>query len=48
MNFDFNPISFDFNYLTEKKHIGEQDYFKTKIKLKAEIMDYLLLRQNVI
>ena len=35
MNFDFNPISFDFNYLTEKKHIGEQDYFKTKIKLKS-------------
>ena len=33
-NFNFNPISFDFNYLSEKKHIGNKDYFKTKIKVK--------------
>ncbi|MDC0530117.1 LptA/OstA family protein [Pelagibacteraceae bacterium] len=28
---NFGPIDFDFNYLQEKKHIGTQDYFKTKI-----------------
>ena len=33
-NFNFNPISFDFNYLSEKKHIGNKDYFKTKVKVK--------------
>jgi len=33
-NLNLNPISFDFNYLSEKKHIGNKDYFKTKIKVK--------------
>ena len=33
-NMDFGPVNFDFNYLQEKKHIGNQDYFKTKINLK--------------
>ena len=33
LKFDFNPIKVDFNYLKEKKHIGNQEYFKTKIKL---------------
>ena len=28
---DLNPIKFDFSYLQEKKHIGQQEYFKTKI-----------------
>ncbi len=32
--FNFNPISFDFNYLSEKKHIGDKNYFKTKINVK--------------
>jgi LPS-assembly protein len=33
-NINFGPLNFDFNYLQEKKHIGDQDYFKTKIDLK--------------
>ena len=28
---DLNPIKIDFNYLQEAKHIGNQEYFKTKI-----------------
>ncbi len=31
MNFDFMDI--DFNYLKENNHIGENDYFKTKLNL---------------
>jgi LPS-assembly protein len=31
-NLKYNAINFDFNYLQEKKHIGKQDYFKTKIQ----------------
>ena len=33
-NMNFGPIDFDFNYLQEKKHIGNQDYFSTKINIK--------------
>ena len=25
------PFDLDFNYLLEQKHIGDQDYFKTKV-----------------
>ena len=28
---NFGSLNLDFNYLQEKKHIGEQDYFKTKL-----------------
>ncbi len=28
-NLDLNPIKFDVDYLQEKKHIGNQEYFKT-------------------
>jgi LPS-assembly protein len=28
---NFNPIKVDFNYLQEKKHVGNNEYFKTKI-----------------
>ena len=31
---NFGAVNIDFNYLKEKKHIGSQDYFKTKITLK--------------
>ena len=31
MTLDLNPIKIDFSYLEESKHIGEQEYFKTKI-----------------
>ena len=30
---NFNPIKFDFNYLLERKHIGNQEYFKTNIEV---------------
>ena len=30
-NFDFNPIKFDLNYLQEKEHLGNQEYFKGKV-----------------
>ena len=33
-SFDFDPIKVNFRYLQEKKHIGNQEYFKTKINLK--------------
>ncbi len=33
VNLDFNPIKFDFNYLQEKNHIGDQEYFKGSIEL---------------
>tara|TARA_X000001036_G_scaffold370971_1_gene357781 strand:- start:98 stop:565 length:468 start_codon:yes stop_codon:yes gene_type:complete len=32
-NFDFNPIKFDLNYLQEKEHIGNQEYFKGKVDI---------------
>ena len=31
VNLDFNPIKFDFSYLQEKEHLGDQEYFKSKI-----------------
>jgi LPS-assembly protein len=31
-NFDLNPIKFDIDYLQEKKHIGNQEYFKTNLE----------------
>ena len=33
-NINLDPLSLNFNYIQEKKHIGDQDYFKTKIDLK--------------
>ncbi|OUW10871.1 MAG: hypothetical protein CBD26_04090 [Candidatus Pelagibacter sp. TMED166] len=32
-SFNLNPIKFDFNYLEEKEHIGDQEYFKGKVDL---------------
>ena len=29
-----NSLRFDFNYLSENNHIGDQNYFKSKINLK--------------
>ena len=31
-NFDSNPIKFNVDYLQEKKHIGNQEYFKTNLE----------------
>ena len=31
-NFDFDPVKLDFSYLQEKKHIGNQEYFKSSVK----------------
>ena len=33
LNMDFGGIDIDFNYLKEDKHIGNKDYFKTKLNL---------------
>ena len=30
---NYGSMNIDFNYLQEKKHIGDQDYFKTKINI---------------
>ena len=36
-NADLNPIKFDLSYLQEKKHIGNQEYFRTNVQyLKGE------------
>ncbi len=32
--YDYGLINFDFNYLSENNHIGDQNYFKSKINLK--------------
>ena len=32
-NFDLNPVKFDFSYLQEKKHIGNQEYIKGKFEV---------------
>ena len=32
--FDFGSMNIDFGYLQEKKHIGNQDYFTTKLNYK--------------
>ena len=34
MNFD--KVKFNFNYLEEKKHIGDQEYFKTKLEINGD------------
>ena len=31
-NINLNPIKFDIDYLQEKKHIGNQEYFKTNLQ----------------
>ena len=31
--FDFNPIKFNFNYLKEQEHIGDQEYLKSSINI---------------
>ena len=33
-SYNFNSINFDFGYLNEKKHIGDKNYFTTKINYK--------------
>ena len=32
-SFNFDPIKFNFDYLQEKEHIGDQEYFKGKVDL---------------
>ena len=32
---NFNSLNIDFNFLQEKKHIGDQEYFKTKLDYNA-------------
>ena len=33
---NFDPINFDFDYLQEKKHLGDQEYFKSKVEVKRK------------
>ena len=33
-NYTNGPLDINFNYLSESKHIGDQDYFKTEFNLK--------------
>ena len=33
---DFNPVKINFNYLQEAKHVGDQEYFKTKINFEKD------------
>ena len=32
-SFDINPLKVNFDYLKEMKHIGNQEYFKTKLEI---------------
>ena len=45
-NFQFSNINFDFNYLQENKHIGNQDYFLTKIKYENTDNNLFHLKQK--
>ena len=42
--FNTDLIKFDFNYLKEKEHIGNQEYFKTKLDLAKDKMEFSLLK----
>ena len=33
-NLDFGNLGLDFNYIEENKHIGDQQYFKTRVNFK--------------
>ena len=33
-NLDFENLGLDFNYIEENKHIGDQQYFKTRVNFK--------------
>ena len=33
-NYKYGPLNLQFDYLSENKHIGDQDYFETKLNLK--------------
>ena len=32
-NINLDPIMIDFNYLQESKHLGDQEYFETKVNV---------------
>ena len=32
-NINFDPMKIGFNYILEDKHIGNQEYIKTKVRL---------------
>ena len=36
----YGPFDLDFNYLLEQKHIGDQDYFKTKVNFNQTDKSY--------
>ena len=45
-NFDIGGLKLDLNFLQEKKHVGNQEYFKTKVDFKIKKMVYSLLKQK--
>ena len=47
-NFNLNPIEVDFGYLQENKHIGDQEYFTTKVNLLNKDQGIFLLKQKEI
>ena len=56
-NISLNQVKFNFNYLQEKEHIGNQEYFKTELKYEkgnnglfsVETKEILLrIQQNII
>ena len=47
-NLDFNPIKFDFNYLQEKEHLGDQEYFKGKINSLRMTWSHQRSKRNLI
>ena len=45
-NFDIGGLKLDLNFLQEKKHVGNQEYFKTKVDLKIKKIVCSLLKQR--
>ena len=45
-NFDIGGLKLDLNFLQEKKHVGNQEYFKTKVDFNIRKIVYSLLKQK--
>ena len=46
-NITFGNMGIDFNYIEEDRHIGNQEYFKTKINYKNGKIAYFHLKLSV-
>ena len=49
LNLNFNPVKFNLSYLQEKEHIGNQEYFKAKIRFNGwkEVESFQLLQKEI-